>query len=69
MLALQSGAGLVVTVTEGTNRLVPDRSALSILEAFRASWGKRAPPRRPEGWDGHAAERVADAVEEWAGSH
>ncbi|MBM3147145.1 MAG: hypothetical protein FJ000_04530 [Actinobacteria bacterium] len=48
MPALQSRAGLVVTVTEGTKGLVPDRSTASILEAFRASWGKRAPPRRSE---------------------
>jgi UDP-N-acetylglucosamine 2-epimerase len=66
-LTLRDSTERPVTVTEGTNRLVPDRSTESILEAFRASWGRPAPPPRPEGWDGHAAERVADAVEEWVG--
>jgi UDP-N-acetylglucosamine 2-epimerase (non-hydrolysing) len=65
-LTLRDSTERPVTVTEGTNRLVPDRSTAAILEAFRASWGKPAPVRRPEGWDGRAAERVADAVEEWA---
>lgn len=94
MLALQAGAGLVltdsggmqeettvlgvpcltlrdsterpVTLTHGTNRLVPDRSPEAILAAFRASWGLAPPPGRPEGWDGHAAERVAGALEEFS---
>ncbi|MDP2955399.1 MAG: hypothetical protein Q8N53_03180 [Longimicrobiales bacterium] len=46
--------------------LTPSRDG-DALEAFNASWGKAPPVRRPEGWDGRAAERVADAVEEWAG--
>lgn len=94
MLALQAGAGLVVTdsggmqeettvlgvpcltlrdsterpvtVTEGTNRLVPDRSTAAVLDAFRASWGQAPPAGRLEGWDGRAAERVADVLEAWA---
>jgi UDP-N-acetylglucosamine 2-epimerase (non-hydrolysing) len=66
-LTLRDSTGRPVTVTEGTNRLVPDRSTGAILDAFRAAWGTPAPPQRPEGWDGHAAERVADVLEEWAG--
>ncbi|MDP2959241.1 MAG: UDP-N-acetylglucosamine 2-epimerase (non-hydrolyzing) [Longimicrobiales bacterium] len=65
-LTLRDSTERPVTVTEGTNRLVSDRSTGAILEAFRAAWGTPAPARRPEGWDGRAAERVADAVEEWA---
>ncbi|NJD19093.1 MAG: UDP-N-acetylglucosamine 2-epimerase (non-hydrolyzing) [Gemmatimonadetes bacterium] len=65
-LTLRDTTERPVTVTEGTNRLVPDRSPSAILEAFRSAWGSPAPGRRPEGWDGHAAERVAAAVEEWA---
>jgi UDP-N-acetylglucosamine 2-epimerase (non-hydrolysing) len=65
-LTLRDSTERPVTVTEGTNRLVPDRSTSAILAAFRASWGKPVPVRRPEGWDGRAAERVADALEEWA---
>lgn len=66
-LTLRESTERPITVTEGTNRLVPDRSTDAILEAFDLSWGKAPPGRRPEGWDGCAAERVADAVEEWAG--
>jgi len=65
-LTLRDTTERPITVTEGTNRLVPDRSTHSILEAFRTSWGTPSPTKRPEGWDGRAAERVADAVEEWA---
>lgn len=48
-----------ITVTEGTNRLVPDPAklvdaTLSITPITTA--------RRPEGWDGHAGERIAAAL-------
>lgn len=66
-LTLRDSTERPVTVTEGTNRLVPDRSTGAILDAFHTAWGTPAPPQRPEGWDGRAAERVADAVEEWVG--
>lgn len=50
-----------VTISEGTNRLVAsDRGVIreavaAILEARQAGAFK---PTRPEGWDGHAAERI-----------
>ena len=47
-----------VTVTEGTNEVVgrdPDR----IVAAAEAALGRASSPHRPEGWDGHAAERIA----------
>jgi UDP-N-acetylglucosamine 2-epimerase (non-hydrolysing) len=48
-----------VTVTEGTNRLVPDPAALPGLLAG----AQRLPiPRPPEGWDGRAGDRVVDAL-------
>ena len=65
-LTLRDSTERPVTVTQGTNRLVPDRSTGAILDAFRASWGMAPPASRPEGWDGRAAERVADALEAWA---
>lgn len=64
-LTLRDSTERPVTVTQGTNRLVPDRSTDAIVEAFHDSWGKLPPPGRPEGWDGHAAERVVDALERW----
>jgi UDP-N-acetylglucosamine 2-epimerase (non-hydrolysing) len=45
-----------ITVTEGTNRLAPDPDEFArlALEARR-----NGTPRRPEGWDGEAAKRIA----------
>ncbi len=48
-----------ITVTEGTNRLAPDPSTLPAL--VRASTRPSA-PRRPEGWDGHAGDRIVRAL-------
>jgi len=48
-----------ITVTEGTNRLMPDPAKL--VEAtlgITPSTNKR----RPDGWDGHAGERIAQAL-------
>jgi UDP-N-acetylglucosamine 2-epimerase (non-hydrolysing) len=48
-----------VTVTEGTNQLSPDPKRLAHLALHvRPNGGAR----RPEGWDGKAAERVARAL-------
>jgi len=48
-----------ITIREGTNRLVSDPSDLADL--VRAAQ-RPSSPRRPEGWDGHAGERIADAL-------
>jgi UDP-N-acetylglucosamine 2-epimerase (non-hydrolysing) len=48
-----------ITITEGTNRLVPDPSDI-IVELARVRRPEVAP--RPEGWDGHAGERVIAAL-------
>ena len=45
-----------VTVTEGTNRLAPDPDELARLAV---SVRPNGAARRPEGWDGKAAERIA----------
>jgi UDP-N-acetylglucosamine 2-epimerase (non-hydrolysing) len=47
-----------ITVTEGTNTLVPDPRAL-FDAAMRAT--RPTSERRPEGWDGRAAERIVEA--------
>ena len=48
-----------VTVTEGTNQLVRDPSTLpALVDAARRSKS----PRRPEGWDGRAGERIIEAL-------
>ncbi|MCC6983573.1 MAG: UDP-N-acetylglucosamine 2-epimerase (non-hydrolyzing) [Bauldia sp.] len=51
-----------ITVLEGTNRLVgssPKRIRAGIAEALAGA----STPRRPELWDGHAAERVMAVLE------
>ena len=48
-----------ITVVEGTNRLVRDPATLAGLVAAAS---RPASPRRPEGWDGHAGERVVRAL-------
>lgn len=48
-----------ITITEGTNRLVPDPAPLAALVQHLV---RPAVPRRPEGWDGHAGERVVAAL-------
>jgi UDP-N-acetylglucosamine 2-epimerase (non-hydrolysing) len=48
-----------VTITHGTNRLVPDPADLPA--AVRAV-ERPVNPQRPEGWDGHAGARVVDAL-------
>ena len=48
-----------VTITEGTNKLVPDPRALpEAVERIE----RPANPRRPEGWDGNAGDRVIEAI-------
>jgi UDP-N-acetylglucosamine 2-epimerase (non-hydrolysing) len=48
-----------ITITEGTNRLVPNPADLPAL--LRAVT-RTADLRRPEGWDGHAGERIVAAL-------
>jgi UDP-N-acetylglucosamine 2-epimerase (non-hydrolysing) len=53
-----------VTVTEGTNRLVAStRAAINaaVNEVLR-NGGATRKPSRPEFWDGHAGERVIEAI-------
>ena len=45
-----------ITITEGTNRLAPDPDEFARL-ALEAQ--RNGTPRRPEGWDGAAAPRIA----------
>ena len=57
-----------ITVDEGTNRLAPwPLDPEAVLETFRAQLaafpsGDGGEPRRPEGWDGRAAERILEAL-------
>ena len=58
-LTLRENTERPVTITEGTNRLVPNPTDLPAL--LRAVT-RTADLRRPEGWDGHAGERIVAAL-------
>ena len=66
-LTLRSTTERPITIEQGTNRLVPVRSKDAILQAFSETWGSGASGRRPEGWDGKASVRIADAIESFLG--
>jgi UDP-N-acetylglucosamine 2-epimerase (non-hydrolysing) len=66
-LTLRSTTERPITIDEGTNVLVPVRSKGAILEAFRSQWRRDVSHHLPELWDGKAADRIADAIEAWAG--
>ncbi len=64
-LTLRDSTERPVTIAEGTNRLVgmdPDRLLAGYREARRQ--GRRS-GRRPEKWDGRAAERIAAVLADW----
>lgn len=62
-LTMRNGTERPITVEEGTNTVVGlDEARIAReVDAILAGRGKRG--RVPEGWDGRAAERVADAIE------
>lgn len=61
-LTMREGTERPITVNEGTNTIVGrDVARISIeVSAILAGHGKRG--RIPEGWDGRAGERIADAL-------
>jgi UDP-N-acetylglucosamine 2-epimerase (non-hydrolysing) len=58
-LTVRSNTERPITITEGTNRLVPHPADI-VAELRTVSRPATAP--RPEGWDGHASERVIAAL-------
>jgi len=54
-----------ITVEQGTNTVVgrDRRRILECTDEILATGGKRG--RVPELWDGHAAERIAQDMEQW----
>jgi UDP-N-acetylglucosamine 2-epimerase (non-hydrolysing) len=58
-LTVRSNTERPITITEGTNRLVPHPADL-LMALQQVSRPSTAP--RPEGWDGHAGERVIAAL-------
>ncbi|MGD2067589.1 MAG: UDP-N-acetylglucosamine 2-epimerase (non-hydrolyzing) [Gemmatimonadota bacterium] len=64
-LTLRDTTERPITVSEGTNTLVPDRSTGSILRAWETARVEERRGRIPKGWDGHTAERIADVFDRW----
>lgn len=62
-LTLRDTTERPVTLTEGTNRLVPVRTCKNILEAAAEALARPRSPCRPEGWDGHAADRIVNVIQ------
>jgi UDP-N-acetylglucosamine 2-epimerase (non-hydrolysing) len=65
-LTMRENTERPVTISEGTNRLV-GLDPKVILAAYReAIAGRNASSRRPDKWDGHAAERIAEIIARWS---
>jgi UDP-N-acetylglucosamine 2-epimerase (non-hydrolysing) len=63
-LTLRENTERPITVTEGTNRLVGNDPEAIKREATSALDQPEVSGRVPELWDGHAARRIVDAIEE-----
>lgn len=63
-LTLRPNTERPITVTEGTNRVVGSDPQAIKREAFAALERPPSAPRLPELWDGRAAARIVDAIEE-----
>ncbi len=59
-LTIRENTERPITISEGTNRLVPDPS--SLVEEVQEALTRKEAARRPEGWDGRAGERVVEAL-------
>ncbi|MEP6657157.1 MAG: UDP-N-acetylglucosamine 2-epimerase (non-hydrolyzing) [Betaproteobacteria bacterium] len=68
-LTLRENTERPITVDSGTNTLVGrDRAAIMAnVDEILAGGGKRG--RVPEGWDGHAGERIAADLAQWLARH
>ncbi len=64
-LTLRSSTERPVTISDGTNRLVPIRSREAIVDAFGETIGQEVTQMIPEGWDGQAAQRIAAVIRSW----
>jgi UDP-N-acetylglucosamine 2-epimerase (non-hydrolysing) len=64
-LTLRKNTERPITLTEGTNVLVGVEPARIVEEAVRALDGGGTSPRRPDLWDGHAADRIAEVFRSW----
>lgn len=67
-LTLRENTERPATVEQGTNTLVGNDPATIRREALKILRGSAKSGSIPEGWDGHAAERIAKVIAQWDGS-
>ncbi len=60
-LTLRPNTERPITVEAGTNRVVGNDPG-AIMAAFDELAARDIPSRRPERWDGHASERIAEIL-------
>lgn len=65
-LTLRSNTERPITISEGTNRLIGDRTDTLVDEVHAAVSRRRSEPAKLEYWDGKAAIRIAAVMEELA---
>jgi UDP-N-acetylglucosamine 2-epimerase (non-hydrolysing) len=63
-LTLRENTERPITVTEGTNQVVGNRTA-DIIDGFERAMSRTRPSKVPELWDGHAATRIARVITEF----
>jgi UDP-N-acetylglucosamine 2-epimerase (non-hydrolysing) len=66
-LTLRDNTERPVTVTQGTNRVI-GRAPAALLGAAREALATPVQAARPDGWDGHAATRIAADLRAWLGA-
>ncbi|MBN1320235.1 MAG: UDP-N-acetylglucosamine 2-epimerase (non-hydrolyzing) [Thermoleophilia bacterium] len=65
-LTLRKNTERPVTITEGTNRLVDPENVEEIVAAVDETLVAPMPTERcPEYWDGHAGDRIVQAIADW----
>jgi UDP-N-acetylglucosamine 2-epimerase (non-hydrolysing) len=64
-LTLRSNTERPITLEQGTNVLVGSNRARVLAAVHEVMSGRCRRGRVPEGWDGHAAERLADHFSRW----
>ncbi|MBI4538231.1 MAG: UDP-N-acetylglucosamine 2-epimerase (non-hydrolyzing) [Gemmatimonadetes bacterium] len=67
-LTLRDTTERPITIVEGTNRLVPERTREAILAAVAEALSSPLNGRRPELWDGRTAGRIAEVIARWIGA-
>jgi UDP-N-acetylglucosamine 2-epimerase (non-hydrolysing) len=68
-LTLRKNTERPVTISEGTNRLVDPEDAQAVAVAIIETLSAPMPAqRRPELWDGHAGDRIVQAIAAWRGA-